>query len=905
MRGFASVVAVVAFLFTGALEARDQRPALEKGPTVEGISEYRLANGLQVLLFPDASRPTVTVNLTVLVGSRHEGYGETGMAHLLEHMVFKGTPTHPDVPKALRDHGASFNGTTSYDRTNYFETMPATPENLEFGIRLEADRLVNSFVRRDDLLSEMTVVRNEFERGENDPEQILAQRMLATAFEWHNYGKSTIGNRSDIERVPIENLQAFYRRFYQPDNCVLVIAGKFEPNQALALIEKYFGAIPRPKRTLDRTYTEEPPQDGERVVTLRRVGAVAAVGAAYHIVAGAHPDFAACEILDAVMSSEPSGRLYKSLVETKLASNIRAFAFGGHDPGFIAFGAACEPEKLSSVRDAFLKTLESVGEQPVTDEEVNRAKTRLLKQRELLMSNSNQVAVVLSEWAAKGDWRLFFLHRDRIEKVTAADVNRVAQKYLRRNNRTFGEFIPTKQPERVEVAATPPVQDMVKDYRGRAAVAQGEAFEPTPENIDARTRRVEIGGLKGALLPRKTRGEQVTLHLVLRFGNEESLKGSALAAQLIGPMLSRGTKTMDRQQFQDALDKLGVRLSFASTAGALTVDMTAKRSTLAAGLNLLGDALRQPAFPESEFEVLRRELREGIEKGKTEPMSLAMKALQRKLNPYAPDDVRYVPTLEEDLARLDAVSVQKVRDLFAMQVSGKQGEVAIVGDFDVDNTVAELKRILGGWESAVPYRRIPRPAAEGVAGEKIVINTPDKANALYLAGLVLPMSDSHPEFAAMELGNFLLGGGTLSSRLGNRVRQKEGLSYGVSSNYQASPRDPAANFIVFAISNPANMGKVEAAIAEEIDRFLADGVSLSELEDGKKAFLEQLKLQWSADRRLATALATNESVGRSFAHYAELQRKIGDLTPADVQAAFRKFVLPARQVIVEAGDFKK
>lgn len=905
MRGFASVVAVVAFLFTGALEARDQRPALEKGPTVEGISEYRLANGLQVLLFPDASRPTVTVNLTVLVGSRHEGYGETGMAHLLEHMVFKGTPTHPDVPKALRDHGASFNGTTSYDRTNYFETMPATPENLEFGIRLEADRLVNSFVRRDDLLSEMTVVRNEFERGENDPEQILVQRMLATAFEWHNYGKSTIGNRSDIERVPIENLQAFYRRFYQPDNCVLVIAGKFEPNQALALIEKYFGAIPRPKRTLDRTYTEEPPQDGERVVTLRRVGAVAAVGAAYHIVAGAHPDFAACEILDAVMSSEPSGRLYKSLVETKLASNIRAFAFGGHDPGFIAFGAACEPEKLSSVRDAFLKTLESVGEQPVTDEEVNRAKTRLLKQRELLMSNSNQVAVVLSEWAAKGDWRLFFLHRDRIEKVTPADVNRVAQKYLRRNNRTFGEFIPTKQPERVEVAATPPIQDMVKDYRGRAAVAQGEAFEPTPENIDARTRRVEIGGLKGALLPRKTRGEQVTLHLVLRFGNEESLKGSALAAQLIGPMLSRGTKTMDRQQFQDALDKLGVRLSFTSTAGALTVDMTAKRSTLAAGLNLLGDALRQPAFPESEFEVLRRELREGIEKGKTEPMSLAMKALQRKLNPYAPDDVRYVPTLEEDLARLDAVSVQKVRDLFAMQVSGKQGEVAIVGDFDVDNTVAELKRILGGWESAVPYRRIPRPAAEGVAGEKIVINTPDKANALYLAGLVLPMSDSHPEFAAMELGNFLLGGGTLSSRLGNRVRQKEGLSYGVSSNYQASPRDPAANFIVFAISNPANMGKVEAAIAEEIDRFLADGVSLSELEDGKKAFLEQLKLQWSADRRLATALATNESVGRSFAHYAELQRKIGDLTPADVQAAFRKFVLPARQVIVEAGDFKK
>ncbi len=213
--------------------------------TVEGVTEYRLPNGARVLLFPEASRPTITVNMTVLVGSRHEGYGETGMAHLLEHMVFKGTPTHPDVPKALRDHGAaSFNGTTNVDRTNYFETMPATDENLEFGIRLEADRLVNSFVKREDLVSEMTVVRNEFERGENSPQGILMQRIHAAAYEWHNYGKSTIGNRSDIERVPIENLQAFYKKYYQPDNVVLIVAGKFEEAKALALVQKYLGSHP-------------------------------------------------------------------------------------------------------------------------------------------------------------------------------------------------------------------------------------------------------------------------------------------------------------------------------------------------------------------------------------------------------------------------------------------------------------------------------------------------------------------------------------------------------------------------------------------------------------------------------------------------------------------------------------
>src|SRR3954462_9428904 len=237
----------------------------QKVATVEGVTEYRLANGARVLLYPEQSRPTVTVNMTVLVGSRHEGYGEAGMAHLLEHMVFKGTPTHPGVPTALRNHGANFNGTTNDDRTNYFETMPATDENLEFGIRLEADRLVNSYVKREDLLSEMTVGRNEFEAGENSPTHILSQRMMAAAYEWHNYGKSTIGNRADIERVPIENLQSFYKKHYQPDNALLTIAGQFDEKKAMEYIAKYFGPLKKPARKLDQTYTQEPAQDGERI----------------------------------------------------------------------------------------------------------------------------------------------------------------------------------------------------------------------------------------------------------------------------------------------------------------------------------------------------------------------------------------------------------------------------------------------------------------------------------------------------------------------------------------------------------------------------------------------------------------------------------------------------------------
>src|SRR6185437_3638776 len=316
-------------------------PALaqQRVTSVEGITEYRLTNGLRVLLFPDQTKPTVTVNVTYLVGSAEEGYGETGMAHLLEHLMFKGSKSHTNVPQELTEHGARANGTTWFERTNYFETVTASDANLQWALGLESDRMVNSFIAKKDLDSEMTVVRNEFESGENDPGQILEERVMSTAFLWHNYGHSTIGARSDIENVPIDRLQAFYRRFYQPDNAVLLVAGRFDEPKTLALIQTMFGAIPKPERVLQKIYTQEPVQDGERSVVLQRSGDLAETLAGYHIPAGSHPDAAAMDILLHVMTDSPSGRLYASLVETKKAARVGGTEYQLRDPGYWLVGA--------------------------------------------------------------------------------------------------------------------------------------------------------------------------------------------------------------------------------------------------------------------------------------------------------------------------------------------------------------------------------------------------------------------------------------------------------------------------------------------------------------------------------------------------------------------------------------
>ncbi len=380
LRHLSCLVWVVVLVLGRVHAMSDADQALKKIGTVEGITEYHLDNGLRVLLFPDHSKPRLTVNLTVFVGSRHEGYGEAGMAHLLEHMVFKGTPSHPNISRALQERGAQFNGSTAPDRTNYFETLPASDDNLEFAIALEADRLVNSSIKREALASEMTVVRNEFERGENTPSSVLGDRIMAAAYAWHNYGKSTIGNRSDIERVPVENLQAFYRKYYQPDNAMVDVAGQFDEARALAFIHQHFGPIPRPQRQLETTYTEEPEQDGERLVTLRRVGHVGAVGAVYHIPAGPHPDFPALQVLANILSTQPSGRLYKALVEAKKATSAVAFARAMHDPGVLTLQAEVPRDgALEDVRDALIATVEAIGATGVTAEEVQRARQQILK----------------------------------------------------------------------------------------------------------------------------------------------------------------------------------------------------------------------------------------------------------------------------------------------------------------------------------------------------------------------------------------------------------------------------------------------------------------------------------------------------------------------------------------------
>src|SRR6185503_17400774 len=464
---------------------------------------------------------------------------------------------------------------------------------------------------------------------------------------WHNYGNPTIGQRADIERVPIDKLQAFYRTWYQPDNAVLLIAGRFDEATALPMVAKHFGPIPKPARALPSFYTEEPTQDGERTVTLRRIGDNQLVVALYRGPAGSHADYPAVNVMVQILGDTPAGRLHRALVQKGLASA----AFGAerqlHDPGYMYFGAQVGKDgDLAAARDALLAVVEGVAKQKFTADEVERARTRLMNDIERTQFESGSLLSVLSEYSAMGDWRLFYQYRDRLKEVKLADVQRVAEHYLKTANRVVGMFIPAQKADRAEIPPVPDVEAALKDYAGGERVKLGEAFDPSPANIEKRLQRLDLGnGMRAALLPKQTRAGRVVATLTLHYGDEKTLMNREVACEFAGQMLTRGTQKRNRADLKEAFEKLNASVSVGLEGALIEV----RGENLIPALRLVAEALRQPSFPKSEFEELKRAALTSAQPQLSDPGANSEVRLARHLQPYPAGHANYTPTIEERL----------------------------------------------------------------------------------------------------------------------------------------------------------------------------------------------------------------------------------------------------------------
>jgi zinc protease len=856
---------VLSILFTGLFIGTSFAQIPKLVTTVEGIKEYNLPNGLKILLIPDAAQSNVVVNIVYNVGSRNEGYGETGMAHLLEHMLFKRSAKFSEIKKAIADKGAEANGTTWYDRTNYYEILPATDANLNWALEMEADRMITSAILQSDLDKEFSVVRNEFEIGENNASRVLLERIVSSAYLWHNYGNSTIGSKEDIERVKATSLKNFYKKYYQPNNATLIVGGKFDEKKTLDLISKYFAIIPKSKQIIEPTYTVEPAQDGERFVELKRNGDLQYVGMAYHTPSFSDKEYAANNALISILTNNPSGILYKALIETKLTTGVYGYTMTLRDPGYSYFECEIPKDKeLKTAQDTFLQTMNEVPKMTFTEDDLKRAKNDLLKQFENTYNKTINLSIALTENIGAGDWRLFFIDRDNVEKLTLADIQNVAKKYYLQSNRTWGRFVPENNAERVKVSDTPDIAVLTNGYKGKALEANKATFETSVANI---LKTTEIGKLASggqyALLEKPSKGDKIEARFLLRMGDEKSLEGKNLIADLTAKMLKLGTKTRSKKDINDQLDQYKTTINVQGNVDGLYAGVSTDKNNLKNALALLEDILRNPIFDASEFEKMKLEMKSGLEANKSEPQSLASEAIEKKTALYPKSHPYYSQTSDEKIAELNTIALDDLKKYYNDFYNGSSSKIAFVGGLDTKIIKTFLAETLDNWSGKFTYTRIPTQYFESNAYNN-TIQVNDKTNAMVLGKINLNMGINEPDYPAVEMANEMLGGGFLSSRIPQRLREKEGLSYGAGSFVSGNGIDKTGDWGVYAFFNPLFKDKLDNALKEEIQKALDKGFTKEEFDAVVKSWLQQRQGSLGTDEFLARQLREYLDQNKSF-----------------------------------------
>jgi len=893
---------------------------------MEGVTEYRLNNGLQVLLAPNELQPRVYANLVVKAGSAVEGAGEGGMAHLLEHMLFKGTPTTKDPMREFSERAFNSNGTTDIDRTNYFASMNANKENLHWYIGWLADAMANSFIAKADLDKEMSVVRNEFERGASSVGRGMADARMALTFPNHGYGRPVIGNRSDIENVSIEKLQAFYKNWYRPQNAALIVTGRFDAQETLAHIQKVFGPLVNPSTPLPKLYTREPIQDGLRSNVIRRIGGEPRLLLSWRGAAQSHPDDAVLDVIASALAGSESTPFSKAIDEQKLGTQLDSSHLAYAQYGFFSVDLQMTDSSKATTIIALLQThIERMAKDGVTQEELARVQTIVLRVKQEMKNSAEGYGRVLASSVASNDWRLVFWHQENTAKVTISDTQRVAASYLVPANQVVVEYAPEAKPRR----APDSVPQELGDYTAKAIelparpygeqpAAVLERFDATAEALDKRAiKSVLPVGTRLAMLARPAVGDAIQGTLRLHYGNLDVYQKwnnahtvPASFAANFAPLLDKGTARRNQTQLEDAFNDLQSSFRVSSGLRGLTLNFKTTRANWQAFSAILTEVLREPAFLRDDFDVSlfdkwKSENIAAINANRDQPATLAENAMSRTIWRFDARDPRYVRTTDERIAAWQALQLKELRAFWQQFVGASVSEFAAAGALDAAQVQSDVAKMLGSWAtpaSSGVYAHIPHALPSWTAGSQ-TIATPDKANASLLARRFVSMRSFSKEALAAQMANDIIGA-TSASRLFTRLRKEEGLTYGT---YSGLSLDEDLDFASFGISGtfaPQNRARFEQVLSEVKQDIVTKGLEQFELVAVKRSALEQIKASRENDSSVAGSLAYNEHRGKSFAFWQAQSDLAQSLTIEDVDTAAKKLVGAQDFVTIITGDFK-
>ncbi|PIQ26381.1 hypothetical protein COW36_14640 [bacterium (Candidatus Blackallbacteria) CG17_big_fil_post_rev_8_21_14_2_50_48_46] len=859
----------------------------------KGIQEYTLANGLKVLLVENHAAPVVSTLIVYRVGSRNEAVGYTGSTHFLEHMLFKGTPTFnkqkgTQIAQTLQSQGARFNATTWLDRTNYFETLPA--DQLDLALRLEADRMRNSFIADADRQSEMSVVRNELERGENNPDRVMWQQLFSQSFLAHPYHHPTIGWRSDVEGVPTARLKKFYQDFYYPNNATLILVGDFESKKALGMVNQHFGPLEASKEPIPEVYTQEPPQQGERRFTIQRPGTLGIVNMGFHVPPLAHADSYALDVLDALLSKGVTSRLHQALVEKQLAVSASSSNVQLRDPGlFVVSAKLASGTPHEKGEKALWAVIESLQKTPPSQAELEKVKAQIKAQSTFSRHGTLELASDLGEYEAMADWRYMVSYLDQIAKVTPAEVQRVAKTYFQPQNRTVGWFVPQAANE-VKVNQHDTVYQQVAEDKKQQNQATGE--RPPVE-------RLPLG--KGSLVIQENHLDStVAIHGSILAGSVNDPAGKSGLAMLTADMLDQGTKKHKKLELAQKLESMGANLSFSSSLERVEFTGRCLAENTDATLHLLFEMLQEPTFPADEFAKLKKQTVDRLKQQLDNTDSLAHNLLYTSLYPKGHP---HAVSIETKIKEIEKLTLEDVKAFYKKHYGSQEMVLTIVGDIEAKAVKEKAQKAIAHWKAdnsaAIP---VPDIAAQA-KGQRVVKTLKDKANVSIALGIQTDLKLGTPDYFPAIIANFALGQSSLSSRLGLRVRDELGLTYGIFSYFSDAGRS-AGPWLIGVTTNPVNVEKTIASTLEVVEKYRKEGISARELELAKSALIGSYLVGLSTNPSLADRLTDIEFFKLGDDYIQKRREQIQAVSLEEVNAAIRKYFTPDRLNTIIVGNYE-
>ena len=893
-----------------------QLPAnVELVESMGGISQYRLkSNGMTILLSPNHAAPVVTFMVVYHVGSRNEAPGNTGSAHLLEHMIFnKSTENfgkakgHKTFQEVLYEAGADYgstNMTTWFDRMNGYSTLPS--DKLEIAMKIEADRLGRALILDEERQSEMSVVRNEYEIGENDPGQALDKAVIGSAILAHPYHWSTIGYRSDIEGVSTEKLREHYKNFFWVNNSEAIVVGDFDESKALAMFDQQFGAFPRSPKPIPQVITQEPQQEGERRVTVRRPGRVGLIELAYMRPNSLHPDFIPLDVLANILGAGVNSRLYQALVEKGLATNVDVSNTTLRDPYPIVAVATVAPGvSHQQVEDSLKAALYKVGREGVTEEELARAKEQIEVAVVRSRDGTYAFASSLGEAVASANWKWFLGYIDAVKSVSREDVQRVAATYLVPDHATVGWFMPE--------AGTPKPQASVPPAASTKAPTASQAVKKAVEKPNV-IPSAPVGATFAARTVHRVLGNGIMLDIIenhavptvaiqgaIVAGDDVTPQDKPALAQLTALMMDRGTTQRSKQDIGKLLDDAGATLSFGANTFQTTISGSLLSRDLKLVLELLADELQHPAFNADELVKAKAELKTNVLRASE---NTSLRALERMTQLVMPDGHPYrLPGSERMVTSIGNLTRD---DLVAFHKSFYNGAsliLSVVGDIDAKKTADLLEDVLKG----IPQGKRPELNAsrmEVVAGHGEVVTMPGKANMNLMYGHASGLRRNDPDYEAALIANAAVGQNAMTSRIGKRVRDAEGLSYSLASRFGLTDNLDGIWYVNVAVA-PVNLEKALRSTREEFEKYCREGITDEELETQKTFFAGNYRVNLGSNTGVAAALVTAERFGYGPSYLDQFPERMRKVTKAEVDAAIKKHMHPDKLFLVVAGDLTK